>query len=165
MLQIISKSGSHNFAILRDGREVATLVRKGWVSPTIKAKVNEDDISFVSTSVFGKNFDILKNTRKCGDITCHWTGRVTISLNRSDGEGKDSFTLKTTDWFGGNYELRDYASQRLFGIKGKISWSNWKTNYTVTEFEHGYIEEAADELLVYCAYALKIHANQSSGIY
>lgn len=151
--------------VLRDNHQVAKLRREGWFSSNTEATVNDDKITFVSTSILGKKFNILKNTRQCGNITCHWTGKVTICLNRSDGKGQDKFTLKNTEWFGGSYALRDNASQKLFEIKGKMSWASWKTNYTVREFDHGYVDEAVNELLVYCTYALKMHVNQSSGVY
>lgn len=164
MIQILSAAGSFNFIIKRDERKVAELIRKGWITPTTKAKVNEDEITFISASLWGGKYDILKNARKCGKITCHWTGKMKISLYRSDGKGQDTFTLKNKEWFGGGYELRDTHDQPIFGILGKFSWSNWKTHYTVEEFNHPYPEQAVDELLVYCAYALKVHANQSTGI-
>ena len=156
MLEIMSRSGVHDFDILREGQLVASLRKKGWFHGPAKALINDEAVKFVSESIFSTRYKIYKNEKPCGQIEIDWVGNIHISLMRALDAGQDIFKLKRKTWSARHYVLLYAKREPLLQLKGEFRWAEFSYHYDIEEGKHDYPDEAINELLVYCAFALKL---------
>jgi hypothetical protein len=162
LLEVISIAGSHDFKLVRDGIDVCTLIKKGWLKSSAETEVNGEKIEIRATSIFCYNYDIIKNGKLCGRIKTSLTGATKVELKRSDGNGSDVFDLKREGWLIRDYRLRAKGRQEILMFRGKFGWSDFRAHYEIIEQDHGYPDEAINELLIYGTFAMKVHIHQSS---
>ena len=162
VIKLYSLSNKWDFRIARNETPFSEVrYNRNWFSKSAKADVNGQSISIEPQSMWHNTYRIVKDGKPCGEIRSNWSSKVTISLKRSDGKGSDNFIISQNGWFGPRCILKTPTGKSLLRFDSKFNWSTFKFNYTVTELEHDYPDEAINELLVYCGFAVNLSAMNS----
>ncbi len=157
MLKMESLSGKGNFRLIRDDvRVLDVLYSEHWFSKNAETVVNGQKIEIKSKGLWQNKFNIFKNSKPCGEIVVRWDGKIYITLNRSDGKGRDVFSLKRKGWFMQSHELLSDRREKLLAFDTKFNWKTFRFNFNVRELDHNYPDKAIDELLVYSGFAVNL---------
>jgi len=150
-MKIKSISGTGNFKIENNEKEVLELTYKSRFSSTARTKFNNVSIEIKPKNIWNTSFDIFHNGMDVGDISFNWMSNAAITIN------EDKYLLRTIGFWGINFELINEDEDKIFFIKPNLNWKKGKYDYTIEVIVENYELIKIIELLIYVGFGVNLH--------
>ena len=150
-MKIVSTKGHGNFKIENNEKDFLELTYEKWFSNKAKTKFNNVEIEIKPENFWNTSFVIFHNGNEVGDISFNWVSNAAITIN------KDKYLLKTTGFWGMNFEFINEKEDKIFLIKPNLNWKKGKYDYAIEIVPENYELTKMIELLIYVGYAANLH--------
>ena len=149
-MKICSVSGTGNFTIRSDHKDLLEVEYKNGFSSIAKTKLSNTEIEIRPKNFWNTSFEIYHDGNDVGEIMFNWMGDAAITINN------EKYLLKALEW-NAKFELFHETENGVFFIKPNYQWDKKKYDYEINVVSKNIDFSRLVELLIYVGFSANLH--------